>query len=100
MIFPEGGTPRVITLGQPYPIQRVALTPYVDDPTTGFRWVAMDTEFQDNFLPAMAQQNIRVQWVEDPFYVEALQQLAALVNLDLAMGATAIVKAAVDQLRS
>lgn len=98
MRFPEGGTPRVMTFGGQGVHQRLALVPYADDPGTGLRWVAMDTRFRDDFVAAMGDDAIRVEWVEDTFPI-MLRQLAELLGIELTVGAGPIIAAAVERLQ-
>lgn len=101
MRFPENSTvPRVITFGNPgTPLPpRRALVPYTDDPGTGLRWVAMDQRFIDDLIPAMLQQHVAVQWIEDPDYLQALRELAQALNIEMAAGAGAILRAAVTRI--
>lgn len=96
----DGGIPRVITFGGQGRTQRAMDVPYVDDPTTGLRWVAMDRRFQNYFVPAMAQNSIAVRWVDDPDFLASFLALARLVNLELTAGAGVVLRAALDRLEA
>jgi hypothetical protein len=98
MRFPDGGMPRVITIGGRGTYPRLVSVPYADDPGTGLRWVAMDRRFQEGFVGAMGQNAVQVEWVWDTWPMR-LRQLADLLGMELTAGAGPILAAAVERLQ-
>lgn len=107
-MFPDGGTPQVITVGGPlaYPPRRRAIVEYTEswrapgpgEPLMPYRTVTMDLPFANDLMAAMAQQGVVTEWIEDVALQQALESLAVRCGVEHTHGTLAIIQAALARL--